>query len=126
VLPDLRGTSVLVIEDDLVVRRVYRLWLEELGASVREAANGFEGLELVWMARPDIVPCDIAMPSFDGYSFIKGLREDFKLRTPVIAVSGKMTVHAVAQASDAGFVDYLAKPVSFEELADCVARMLAR
>jgi CheY-like chemotaxis protein len=126
VLPDLRGVSVLVVEDERIMRRLFRAWFEQLGASVREASDGRVGLELIGTFRPDVVLCDLSMPSFDGYDFIKGLRQDLKLQTPVIAVTGMGDSEALLQTAEAGFAAFLLKPVTLEQVAAQVARVLGR
>jgi two-component system, chemotaxis family, chemotaxis protein CheY len=126
VKPRLSGINVLVIDDDPVTRRLYALWLDQLGAGVREAKDGFEGLELIWAERPDVVLCDLAMPNFDGYAFVAGLREDFKLQTPVIAITGRTAQEALVKSIEAGFASFLAKPVTIDQVAAQITRVLGR
>src|SRR5688500_18885856 len=75
VLPDLRGVRVLVVEDEPIMRRLFRAWLEQLGATVHEAHDGRQGLELARTAPIDVVLCDLSMPVVDGYALIRGMRE---------------------------------------------------
>jgi CheY-like chemotaxis protein len=69
---------------------------EQLGAEVREANDGRDGLRQVAAAAPDVVLCDLSMPAFDGYDFIQGLRRDLGLQTPVIAVTGMADAEGAA------------------------------
>ncbi len=123
--PDLAGVNVLVVEDDLVTRRVYESWLQDLGASVRCAREVFEALQLVWEARADVVLCDLRMPNFDGYAFVHGLRRDLKVQTPVIAITGA-NEDARGKALEAGFASCMTKPVEVEELGAEILRVLRR
>jgi CheY-like chemotaxis protein len=126
VLPDLGGVSVLVVEDEAIMRRLFRAWFEQLGATVREAKDGRQGLALVAASAPDVVLCDLSMPSFDGYDFIEGLRKDLGLQTPVIAVTGLGDSEVLLQTAEAGFASFLLKPVTLEQVAAQVARVLGR
>ena len=125
-LPDLHGIDVLVVEDEPIMRRLFRAWLEQLGASVREARDGAEGLEQARAQAPDVVLCDLSMPAFDGFAFIHGLREDLKLQTPVIAVTGMTADETVLRTVEAGFASLLVKPVTIAQVAAQVARVLGR
>lgn len=125
-LPDLRGVRVLVVEDERIMRRLFRAWFEQLGAEVREAQDGRDGLRQAAAAAPDVVLCDLSMPAFDGYDFIQGLRRDLGLQTPVIAVTGMADAEALLQTAEAGFASFLLKPVTIEQVAAQVARVLGR
>jgi CheY-like chemotaxis protein len=126
VLPDLHGVTVLVVEDEPIMRRLFRAWLEQIGATVREAKDGREGLALAAASPPHVVLCDLSMPAFDGYDFIKGLRQDGGLQTPVIAVTGMADSEALLRTAEAGFAAFLVKPVTMEQVAAQVARVLGR
>jgi two-component system KDP operon response regulator KdpE len=123
---DLRGVSVLVVEDEPIMRRLFRAWFEQMGASVREAKDGREGLALAAASPPAVVLCDLSMPAFDGYDFIKGLRGDLGLQTPVIAVTGMGDPEALLRTAEAGFAAFLLKPVTMEQVAAQVVRVLGR
>ncbi len=125
-LPDLRGVAVLVVEDEPIMRRLFRAWFEQMGASVREAKDGREGRTLATASPPDVVLFDLSMPAFDGYDFIKGLRQDLGQQTPVIAVTGMADAEALLRTAEAGFAAFLVKPVTMEQVAAQVARVLGR
>ena len=125
-LPDLHGIGILVVEDEPIMRRLFRAWLEQLGADVREARDGAEGLEHARAQTPDVVLCDLSMPSFDGFAFIHGMREDLKLQTPVIAVTGMTADETVLRTVEAGFASLLVKPVTIAQVAAQIARVLGR
>ncbi len=125
-LPDLSGVRVLVVEDEPIMRRLFRAWLEQLGATVREAHDGRQGLEMARAAPADVVLCDLSMPVVDGYALIRGMREDLKLPTPVIAVTGMADSDALLQTHEAGFASFLRKPVTLEQVAAQIARVLGR
>lgn len=124
--PLLQGVRVLVVEDEPIMRRLFRAWLEQLGAAVREARDGREGLEAVKAEEPDVVLCDLSMPGVDGYDFIRGVRRDLGLAVPVIAITGMDPDGALVQSAEAGFASFLVKPVTLQQVAAQLARVLGR
>ena len=114
-LPDvsLRGTRILLADDDM--RTVYALsaLLRGKGAEVLVAESGREALELLG-AHPDVsaVLMDVMMPDMDGYEALKRLRADHRFaRLPAIALTAKAMKGERERCLEAGASDYLAKPV---------------
>ncbi len=71
-------TSVLIVEDEKVLRDVYELIVKSLGCTVYTAKNGIEGLEQLKKHKPDIMLLDIYMPVMDGQEVLRNLnRTDF-------------------------------------------------
>lgn len=83
-----RGSrKILIVDDDLALRRTLRGVLEKNGFTVTEAANGKEAIKQVEAVGPDIVLTDIIMPEQDGMEIIPTLRKTFP-GTKIIAMSG--------------------------------------
>lgn len=106
------GWTVVVVEDDPDSQQVARIMLEKAGATVYVAGNGQEGLTLIHQHNPRFVLSDISMPLMDGWQLIKELNADRRTSDiPVIA----LTAHAMhgdrAKALEAGFVNYMTKPL---------------
>jgi two-component system, chemotaxis family, CheB/CheR fusion protein len=122
----LRDRTILVIEDDDDFREVFRLRLESLGAHVRVAADGLEGLRQ--MARPPLpnaVLCDVTMPIMDGLEFARRVRLDPRYRRVLlVAVTGWGRYADVLQTWHAGFDAHLVKPVSDEALRAFARRVV--
>lgn len=78
---------VLLIEDDVDLRDVLRLTLEDHGYEVVEAANGQEGLANLSMD-PDVVVLDMVMPLMDGVRFMAAAKLQGRLKCPVLVVTG--------------------------------------
>lgn len=111
----LAGWKVVVIDDEPDSLMVAEIMLAAFGASVTTASNGIEGLAKVREVMPRLVVSDLSMPVMDGWTFIKELRTDASLAPiPVIA----LTAHAMQgdreKALEAGFTNYLTKPLSVE------------
>jgi two-component system response regulator (stage 0 sporulation protein F) len=79
--------TILIIDDEEIIRVLLRSALEEVGYEVTEAANGREGLELYRRRPADLVITDIIMPELDGLDMLLELTREF-LHAKVIAISG--------------------------------------
>lgn len=103
--------TILLIDDEEVVRFTLQRILERQGYNTIDASNGKTGIELVRQKRPDIVLVDLMMPVMDGFQVITALHEEFP-ETPVIAVSGVDIITEVMKAIRLGAWDYLLKPIN--------------
>ena len=106
--------SVLVIDDEIQLRRMLRISLEGAGYRVWEAATGEEGLVEAASRRPEIILLDLSLPDTDGIAVLKRLREWFT--APVLILSVLDTEREKVAALDAGADDYVTKPFHTEEL----------
>jgi CheY-like chemotaxis protein len=80
---------VLIVEDDLSTRRMYREHLSMSGFRIIDAHNGKQALEKARDQHPDAVLTDLAVPGLDGFEFCRALQESADTRTiPVLAVTG--------------------------------------
>jgi two-component system KDP operon response regulator KdpE len=112
------GPRVLVVDDEVQIRRFLRIALEANGYRVYEASNGRDAIQEAARLRPDLVILDMGLPDMEGLEVLKRLRE--WLPTPVIILSVRDADRDKVAALDAGADDYLTKPFSLEEL---MARM---
>ena len=119
--------SVLIVDDDPVVRRMLQLSFESEGFDVSTAGDGLEGLEAMRSGKPDVVILDIMMPKLDGMRVMNEVNGDDNLRgTPVILLSAKATSLDVDLGLKAGAADYITKPVDPIDLVDRVRSVLAK
>lgn len=129
-MPDHQDVSqwrVLIVDDDTDNLTLAAEYLKYVGAAVRTAFNGEEGLRAVREFTPTIVLCDLSMPIMDGWEFLKSIRKDAAFAsTPVIA----LTAHAMPQdrqrVVEAGFDGYVTKPFMFTALVEEMKRWLTR
>ncbi|RIK43240.1 MAG: DNA-binding response regulator [Chloroflexi bacterium] len=108
------GLHVLVVDDEVQIRRFLKISLEASGYQVSECATGREALEKAALLRPDLIILDLGLPDMDGVTVITRLRE--WTQTPVIILSVRDADSDKVAALDAGADDYLTKPFSVAEL----------
>ena len=109
---------VLVVEDELPMRRFLRTALDAQGYTLVEAETVREGLAQATGRRPDIILLDLGLPDGDGIDLVRRLRE--WSATPVVVISARGRERDKVDALDAGADDYLTKPFGVDEL---LARM---
>ena len=109
-----KSNIVLVIDDEVQMRRLLRLSLESNGYRVFEAASGQEGLAEAAQRRPEIILLDLGLPDLDGVTVLKRLRE--WTQVPIIVLSVREREEDKIAALDNGADDYIPKPFSTGEL----------
>src|SRR6266545_6931157 len=109
---------ILIIDDELPIRRLLRAVLTSQGYGLAEAVAGREGLAQAATLRPDLIILELELRDIDGLHVIEQLRE--WCSTPIVVLSARCQEDAKIAALDAGADDYLTKPCSTGEL---LARM---
>ena len=105
---------VLVIDDEVQIRRLLRVTLEANGYRVLEAATGGDGIVEAAQRKPDAVVLDLGLPDLDGLAVLKRLRE--WSRVPVLILTVRDADDEKVTALDSGADDYVTKPFSTAEL----------
>ena len=108
--------SLLVIEDDELIRTGLCSGLATFGFAPRGTSKGGEGLEELQRCVPDIVLLDIFMDDMDGIQVLHRIRERHP-RLPVVILTGYGSMTTAIEAMRLGANDYLLKPVEVEEVA---------
>ncbi len=116
--------SILVIEDEAVIRRFVKAALEEDGHRVYEADSVARGLIEAGTRKPDLVVLDLGLPDGDGVALLLDLRSWSSV--PVIVLSARVDEGDKIAALDAGADDYLTKPFGTGELQARVRAQLRR
>ena len=116
--------KVLVVEDEVEIRRFIRLSLQAEALDVSEADSVHRGLIEVGTRRPDLVVLDLGLPDGDGIDFIRSLRTWSEI--PIIVLSARTMEADKIAALDAGADDYLVKPFGTGELLARVRAQLRR
>ena len=115
--------TVLVVDDEPMLRTIVREILHEEGYAVIEAADGRVIPEILARQRPDLVLMDVMMPGVDGREAYRQLRSHPEHRDiPVVMMSAAIKPHGL-DPSIAGFV---AKPFDISDLIELVTRLIGR
>jgi len=109
-----RSNSILVIEDELPIRKFLLASLTNAGYDLDEAVTGQQGLMRASQKPPDLVILDLGLPDMDGQEVLKQLREWSS--APIIILSARDQEQEKVTALDNGADDYVTKPCSTDEL----------
>jgi two-component system, OmpR family, KDP operon response regulator KdpE len=107
-------STILIIDDEVQIRRLLEITLSANGYRISEASNGGEGLTLAATSQPVLIILDLGLPDVDGLEILKKLREWFE--KPIIILSVRNSVDDIVKALDNGANDYLTKPFRSAEL----------
>jgi two-component system, OmpR family, KDP operon response regulator KdpE len=106
--------KILVIDDELQIRRFLRVVLEANGYSIIEASTGKDGVYKTTTEHPDSIILDLGLPDMDGSAVLKQIREWSAV--PIIILSVRDDEKGKVAALDAGADDYVVKPFGVNEL----------
>jgi len=119
--------SIVLVEDDEDARRSMRVALSLDGHDVHEAADGPAGVSAVAKLKPDAAVVDIGLPGLSGYQVAAALRgSPAREHMVLVAMTGYGSAEAMRQAIQAGFDEYVTKPIAPERLARLIDAALAR
>jgi two-component system sensor histidine kinase ChiS len=117
--------TVLIIDDEIHIRRLIAQMLELAGYQVLEAASGPEALRLIEETRPDVITCDIFMPGMTGFDVLEALKsEPATAEIPVIMLTALGQEKDTNRAMELGAADYVTKPFGTTKLAETIERQL--
>jgi two-component system, NtrC family, response regulator HydG len=119
----MKKNRVLVVEDDLELRRTIVEALVRSQFQVDEAVDGVEGLNRVKTERPDLVMLDVNMPRMNGMDCLKRIKE-FDPSILAIVMTAYSTIEDAVQAIKEGAYNYLAKPIKHQSIVEMVQRAL--
>jgi CheY-like chemotaxis protein len=117
---------VLIVEDDLGTRTLYREYLQHDGFRTVDAHNGHQALEKARTLRPNAVLTDLAVPGMDGFEFCRALRDSPATRgIPILAVTGHSEyLDEPDRFAQAGIAHVLIKPCAPDIIAYELRRLL--
>ena len=117
-------SEILLVDDEVQIRRMLRFTLEEAGYGVREAESGRIALGEVALRAPDLVILDLGLPDISGNEVLRALRQ--LCSAPVLILSVLGHEKSKVEALDLGADDYLTKPFGGEELLSRLRALLRR
>jgi CheY-like chemotaxis protein len=117
---------VLIVEDDLATRVMYREYLSHAGFRTADAHNGHQALAKARELRPDAVLTDLAVPGIDGFEFCRALKGSPALRDiPILAVTGHSEyLDQPERFTQAGIAQVLVKPCPPDVVAAELRKLL--
>jgi two-component system, NtrC family, response regulator AtoC len=113
--------AILIIEDEVILAKNMRTFLERSGYEVRYAENAEEGLAALEVFRPDVVVLDFNLPGMDGLQALSRIHA-FDAAAQVIMVTGHGNVEIAVDSMKAGALDFLTKPVALSKLRMLIER----
>lgn len=121
----LQPATILLVDDDLLMRTLIKKVLEPDQYEIFEAQNGIEALELYHQVSPDLVLLDGAMPVMDGFECCIQLRREAPIHSlPILMITRLEDEQSVNAAFDAGATDYIQKPINWVALRRRVQLLL--
>jgi DNA-binding NtrC family response regulator len=115
--------SVLIVDDEPLVRQTLSEWMRKKNFRVAEAEGGRQAMEMIRTGDPDIVISDVVMPGMDGIQLLKEAKA-VKADIPFLMISGYPSRSTAVDIMNHGASDYLPKPFTPEELTRRVNRTL--
>lgn len=116
--------TILVVDDEAKLRKMLRVYLEQEGYAVVEAANGREAIYVARAEKPDLIILDLMMPEMSGYEFVRSYGKE--AATPVIMLTAKIEDQDKVLGLELGADDYVTKPFNVRELIARVRAVLRR
>lgn len=124
-MQDRSAIRILIIDDDPEFANLLRMHLTAAGYTAETAEDAIEGGKVLLARPPNLVLCDIGMPYLNGLELISLMHSDANSSSiPVVFISGRSDSSTMARAVDLGAADFLAKPITREQLLQTVEACL--
>lgn len=114
--------KALVVDDESIIRLSLKRFLEDEGLYALTASTGIDALKKIEENQPDIVILDIQLPDTNGLSLLQTIKE-MNPSITVIMITGHADVKGAVEAMKIGALDYLEKPIDFENLKNTLSRL---
>ena len=118
------STTILLVDDDVLLCKTFELILTDMGFSVEMAHNGVDGLKKAYKLQPDVFLLDVMMPDMDGWETCQRFKE--MCDVPIIMLTAIDSQENVIKGLDLGADDYIVKTVTAEELGARIRAVLRR
>ena len=118
------SNKALIVEDDINIADLLRLYLEKDGFEVYRAVDGGEGVRLAREKEPDLVLLDIMLPVMDGWAVCREIRKTSQV--PIIMLTAKGETSDTISGLDMGADDYVTKPFEIGELLSRIHAVMRR
>lgn len=115
--------NLMIVDDELIVRKSLADWLKEEGFDILTAEDGYKAIDLVEKEKVDCVILDLKMPGIDGIQVLKEIRAR-RPDTKVIMITAYGTIQNAVEAMKIGASDYITKPFDPKEIVDSIKRAI--
>ena len=111
---DIKNAKILIVEDEEQINRLIELVLQSDGfCNIKKSFDGAQAFELIKSDKPDLILLDVMLPSIDGYTLCKQIKNDEYLKSIlVIMLTAKKMEEDILAGFEYGAVDYISKPFS--------------
>ena len=123
IAPTFTGSSILLVEDNLMNQEIATWWLERAGTTATIATNGIEAIKMAQSIFFDLILMDLQMPEMDGFEATRQIRA-FLPNIPIVALSAASMDHDRQMSRQVGMNDYLTKPIEGFELYRVLGKWL--
>jgi len=118
--------TILIVDDDKMIRRILRLLLTRNQYEVVEAENGQEALEIIEENCPNLVVIDILMPVMDGFDTVRQIRSKLICeKLPVLFLTARADVETENKGLELGAQRFLTKPINLDEFVKTIKDLIA-
>ena len=121
-----RNEEILIVEDDLAIRRLLKMVLTREGFRVQEAADGAEAVVKLHQHEFDVIILDLMMPNLDGFAFLKSLSENEPSRLRRIMVTSAAAPNVIRDRLRGKPFDVLPKPFDIHDVVERVRACIAQ
>lgn len=117
--------KVLIVDDEVFIRKMIEARLKTEGIAVTHAQNGMEAVEQAASERPDLIIMDVMMPKMDGFTACEAIRSNPAISgIPILMLTARGQVADMEKAMALGIIEYVTKPFSPKDLAEKVMGIL--
>lgn len=121
-----QSRGILVVEDDLAIRRLVKMVLEREGYRVEAASDGVEAVLKLGVGEYDVIILDLMMPNLDGFTFMSTLAEHDPSRLKRVIVTSAASPSVIEDRMRGTPFDVLAKPFDIKDLTARVRACIAQ
>ena len=118
----LKYTNILIVDDDINVRKQLKDFLSLYVNDIYEANDGEEALSLYHVYHPTLIFSDVKMPKMDGIELVKNIRK-INQQIPIVLLSAYHETNILLEAIQLGLVEYLVKPISIQNLRKLLTKL---
>ena len=118
-----RNVSILIVDDESIVRSSLKSWLEEDGYNIETAASGDEALRKLQRQQYHIMLVDIKMPGIDGIELLRRVK-DINPEIEVVMITAYASIESAVEAMKIGAFDYITKPFEPDEVGLIIKKII--